>query len=106
MFAVVASTFSLSTQIVMFLTAVFIPLVTGLVTKYSLPAFWKFFVTLVISTVAAGINEATTADGSAVISKHTAVLALYTVTIATLTYLGIYRPVDANAKLAPDVGIG
>lgn len=90
----------------MFLTAVLIPVVTGLVTKYTLPAFWKFFVTLVVSTVAAGVNEAVTADGTAVISKHTAVLALYTVAIATLSYLGIYKPVDANKKLAPDKGIG
>lgn len=106
MFAVVASTFSISTQLVMFLTAIAIPFITGVVTKYSLPAFWKFFVTLVISTVAAGINEAITADGSAVISKHTAVLALYTVATSTLVYLGLYKPYDVNAKLAPDKGIG
>jgi hypothetical protein len=90
----------------MFLTSLLIPLVTGLITKYKLHSFLKFMVNLVVSTIAGLINISLTADGTAVISKTAILTAVYTVAISTLTYLSIYKPLDANSQLAPDVGIG
>jgi hypothetical protein len=90
----------------MFVTSLLIPFVVGLITKYKLHSFLKFIVNLVVSTAAGLINVGLTADGTAVISKAALVTAAYTVVTSTLMYLSIYKPLDLNASLAPDVGIG
>jgi hypothetical protein len=99
------NTLTLNTQLVMFIMTLFIPAVVGLITKYTMHPFLKFFVNLVVSTAASVINVAITADGTAVISKDSLVAACYTVVISTLLYLGLYKPLDANAKMLPSFGL-
>lgn len=91
---------------VMLLLSLVIPAVVGLVTKYNAPPVVKYVVTLLASTVASVVNAAITLDGTAVVSKEAAILAGVQFLTATLVYLGLYKPVDANAKLAPNSGIG
>jgi hypothetical protein len=96
---------TLNAQLTIFITSLFIPLVVGIITKYNAPALVKFIVNAVISTGASLINTSINESGVAVIGKASAVTALYTIVISTLTYLSLYKPLDINAKLLPEVGV-
>lgn len=96
---------TLTTEVVRFITVLFIPLVVGLITKYQLHPFLKFVTNAVLSTVAALINVSITGEGVAVISKASLIEACYTIVISTVIYLGVYRPLNANTRLLPDFGI-
>jgi len=91
---------------VLVLVSFLIPTVVGLVTKSSASATVKQIVLLVISAITGLVTTATQLDGTAVISMASAQYALLALGIAIVSYLGIYKPHDANAKLAPTVGIG
>jgi hypothetical protein len=98
--------FTLDTTLVMIITAVVLPLLVGLVTKYNAHPAVKWIVTAFCAAAAALINTSITETGVAVISKESLVLACVTFLTTTLAYLGLYKPIDANARLAPTVGIG
>ena len=98
--------YSLSALTVVLLVSLVIPVATGIVTKLNAPATVKQIVALVFATANGLITTATMSDGTAVISKETLIVTLIGFGIQTATYLGIYAPHNANAKLAPNAGIG
>ena len=83
-----------------------IPLATGLLTKVSASATVKQVVTLVLSAANGLMVTSTQVDGTALISATTAQYTLLSLGIAIVSYLGVYQPHDANAKLMPEVGVG
>lgn len=97
---------SLSTFTVVVVTSFLIPAVTGLLTKVSASATVKQIVTLVLAAINGLIVTNTQADGTALISLTTLQYAVLSLAIAIVSYLGIYKPHDANAKLAPNLGLG
>lgn len=96
----------LNATAVMIVLSLVIPAVVGIVTKYNAPPPVKYVVTLAASLIASLINTSITLDGTSVISKEALVLTGLQFLTATLAYLGLYKPLDANAKLAPGKGIG
>ena len=96
---------SLSALSVTLLISVFIPIVTSIVTKLDTSGQIKGLITLVLNLVNAAVVGAITADGSSVFSEETLIAALVGMAISVASYLGFYKPVDMNAKLAPTKGI-
>lgn len=90
---------------VLIITSLLIPLATGLITKVSASPTVKQILTALISTAVAIVTTSTQVDGTAIVSLATVQYALLSFAIATVGYLGLYKPHDANAKLAPDKGL-
>jgi hypothetical protein len=82
-----------------------IPLLTGILTKLNTSATVKGVVTLTLSAIAGVITQATTTDGGAILSDETLILAGLAWVQAVAAYLGLWRNLDTNAKLAPNKGI-
>lgn len=101
-----AAALTLSAFFVLVLTSFLIPLAVGLLTKLQASATVKQVLTLVLSAVTGLVTTATQADGTAVISASSAQYALLALGVAIVSYLGVYKPQDANARLAPTVGFG
>jgi hypothetical protein len=83
-----------------------LPIVTAAVTKSSASTGIKQFVTALLSAASGLLVTATQLDGTAVISKESAVAALTVFILAQATYLGFWKPHAINAKVAPTVGLG
>lgn len=105
----------LSALAVTLVVSLFIPIVTGLVTKASLSSYVKGLITLVLNLVNAAVVVAVTQDGSAVWSEQTLIAALIGMAISVATYLGIYKPAAVTSttndngtvgKLGPNTGLG
>lgn len=88
------------------IVSLFIPIAVGLLTKSSLSAVWKGVINIILSAVNAAVVTATLADGTAVFSQETLVTAFFAMVVSLATYLQVYKPIDVNAKLAPDKGLG
>lgn len=97
---------TLNAFVVLVISSFLIPLATGLITKLSASATVKQVVTLILSALTGVITTSTQVDGTAIISMTTVQYSLLALGIAIVSYLGVYQPHDANAKLAPDVGVG
>ena len=105
------SAFVIAAPIVMTVISLIIPLVTGLLTKYTLPGWIKGIITIVLNAIAAAILTATQADGTAVFSNATLMTAIYGVIISVVTYLSVYKSAGLTSSspdgaLAPRAGIG
>lgn len=100
------ATLTLNAFTVLVITSLLIPLATGLVTKLAASATVKQIITAAISTVVGVVTTSTQVDGTAVVSLATVQYALLAFAIATVGYLGLYKPHQANAKLAPNTGLG
>ncbi len=98
--------FVLSGNVVTLVLGVLIPVLTGLVTKAEGSTTVKQIVAIVLSGAAALLANAVGDDGQAVVSVQTLFDAVVIWVIQIATYLGIYKPHDANAKLAPASGMG
>lgn len=96
----------LSSFIVTALVTMVLPAVTAFVTKATASVGLKQFVTALLSAVTGLVVTATTLSGTALISKQAALLALTTFITTQATYWGFYKPHNANAKIAPTVGLG
>lgn len=88
----------LSALTVSLLIAVAIPLVTGIVTRFSTSSGVKGLVTLVLNAVQTLVVTAQLADGTAVISRETFVSFCLALTISIATYAGVYRPLDLTSS--------
>jgi hypothetical protein len=95
----------LSALTVTLVISVFIPILTGVLTKLDTSATVKAVVNLVLNAVNAAIVAAVVADGSAIFSEEVIITTLIGMAVSVASYLGFYRPVELNAKLAPDKGI-
>ena len=83
---------SLSALTVTIIVSLVIPIITGIITKYSVPSWIKGLITLVLNAVNALVSTALVADGTAVISKPTFIAWFIGLTVSVATYAGIYRP--------------
>lgn len=101
-----AGAITLSALAVTFLVSLLLPIVTGLLTKYNAPGTVKGIVALAVSSINGLIVANMATDGGARVGKTAIVLAGMSFAIQTATYLGVYQPAKANAKLGPDFGIG
>lgn len=97
---------TLNAFFVLVLTSFLIPLAVGLLTKLQASPTVKQVLTLVLSSITGLVTTATQADGTAVISATSAQYALLALGIAIVSYLGVYKPQGANARLAPNSGLG
>jgi len=91
---------------VTFILSLVLPLVIGLVTKYSASAQVKQIVLLIATGAATLLNANLTDSGYAVLSWNTVALWGISLVATIATYLGIYKPHEVNQKLAPEVGFG
>jgi hypothetical protein len=96
----------LDANLVTLIAGVLIPVLTGLITKYEGSTAVKQIVAIVLSGAAAMLAAAVSETGDAVLTVQTLFDAAVIWVIQIATYLGIYKPHDANAKLAPNAGIG
>lgn len=96
----------LDPMLVTFVVAVLLPLLVGIVTKANAPTALKQVVSIAASIATGLVVTATQVDGVAVISKQAAFYAFVAFAVQTATYLGIYKPQNANANLAPSLGVG
>lgn len=101
---------ALSALTVSLVISFFIPVLTGLATKYTTSSGLKGLITLVLNAVQTLIVTATMADGSAVISKETLIAFLLSLAVSVAIYTGIYKPLLITSshpagKLAPEKGI-
>ena len=83
-----------------------IPAATSLITKASASAWLKQFVTALLAAVNALVVTATQADGTALLTKTTVLLALGSFLAAQAAYVGLFKPHNANSTIAPTKGIG
>jgi len=97
---------TLSALVVTMIVSYLIPAVTALLTKASASAGVKQFVTALLAAVNGLLVTATQVDGTAVVSKQAVVLALGSFIAAQAAYVGLYKPHAANAKIAPNKGLG
>lgn len=95
----------LSSFTVLVITSLLIPFLTGLATRLQATATVKQIVTAFISAIVGIVTTSTQVDGTAVISLATLQYAMLAFFIATVGYLGLYKPHQADAKLTPDRGI-
>jgi hypothetical protein len=97
---------TLSPFTVVVISALVIPILTGLLTKLEASAQTKALVTLVLSIVAGAVNTATQADGTALFSQALVQNTVLTLATSVATYLGVYKPVvNLNARTPPGVGL-
>jgi hypothetical protein len=92
------NTITLSALSVSLLLGLLIPVVTGLLTKYSTSSGLKGLVTLVLNATQALVVSATVADGTAVISKETFVTFCLSLAISIATYAGVYKPLNITSS--------
>jgi len=88
------------------ITGVIMPFVIGLITKASASPRFQAIVGIVLAAVAAVVERATIADGSAIISQGLLVDVLMVYAPQLLTYLGLWRNFALNQRLAPRFGLG
>lgn len=86
------SEITLSPLTVIFITGSIIPIVTGLLTRLSVPSKIKGLLTLLLNAIAAGIVTATVADGTAVFSQASLKLWAAGFGISVAAYLGLLKP--------------
>lgn len=88
------------------ITGTVIPLVVGLLTKITARPGVKIVTSLVLNAVSGIVGAAVVLDGNAVISTETLVLAGLTLIQSLATYVGIWKPLNSQAHLAPTKGLG
>jgi hypothetical protein len=97
---------TLNSTIATLIASAFIPLIVGLLTKSTASAKLKAIVSIVLNAVQALIVSSATSDGSSVISTQTLILWVIGVATSVGSYIGVWKPVDINQKLAPSFGLG
>jgi hypothetical protein len=101
----------ISAPLVTLIVALLVPIVNGLLTKYTLSSAVKGMITLVLNTVVAFITTNMSDTGAALFSTQTLYTAALGFVISVAMYLGIYKPANLTSsklggKLAPDKGLG
>jgi hypothetical protein len=102
----IATTITLTPIVVTLLTGTLIPILVGLVTRSGASPGLKQAITIVLAGAAALIVQSTLADGSAVFSLETLILAAANWLVAIATYAGFFRSLNINDHLAPTRGLG
>jgi hypothetical protein len=101
-----AALFSVSPLITTLLISNVLPAIVALVTKLNASPWIKQAINALLSAITGMIVTATTITGAAVIGKDSVLLALGSFFASQVSYLALYKTHDANAKIAPSVGLG
>ena len=105
------ASFVIAAPVVMTVISLIIPLITGLLTKYTLPGWVKGLITIVLNAIGALIVTSTQADGTAVMSNAALMTCIYGVIVSVVSYVSVYKSAGLtsstpDAKLAPRAGLG
>ena len=97
--------------VVQMIVVVLIPILTGMLTKYSLSSAVKGVITLFFSSVTAFISSWVVDGGDAVFTAHVLYNAAINFVVAVAMYTGIYKKANLTSstptgKLGPNTGIG
>lgn len=98
---------ALSVQIIL---GMLVPLVVGLLTKFTTSSGVKAVIMLILNAVQTLIVQATMADGTAIIDQSTFIAWALALVVSVATYFGVYKPLDLTSstpegKLAPKTGL-
>lgn len=91
---------------VLLITGLVLPVIVGLATKLGASSKLKALTNFVAAGIAAFITNAVDDTGHAVFSLAQLRDWVLVFTISTVTYLGLAKPLDLPAKLAPNHGLG
>jgi len=91
---------------VTFILSLVLPLIVGIVTKVSAHTAVKQVALIVTTAVATLINANLTDAGYAILSWDTVSLWGISLVATIASYLGFYKPLDANDRLLPEFGLG
>ena len=83
-----------------------LPLVVALVTKSTASVGLKQFVSALAAAATGLIVTSTELDGTALISKPAALLAVTAFLASQAAYVGQWKPHAIDARIAPNIGIG
>lgn len=100
------STYVLSPTVWKIVTGLALPFVIALITKASANPIFKGVVGIVVAAVDALVIRWTTLDGSMVFDQAALQDIFMVYGVQLLTYLGVYRQANLNAKMAPNTGLG
>lgn len=100
----------ISAPIVTIIMSLLIPLINGLLTKYTVSGAVKGVITLLMNTVMAFITTNASDTGAALFSLQTLMTATLGFIVSVATYAGIYRPAKITSstpdgKLGPTTGV-
>jgi small basic protein len=103
--------FIVSAPVILAITGLVIPLLTGLLTKLTLASWIKGVLMIFLNAIAAAVVTATRSDGTAVFSVEMLMSTIYGAVISSVIYLNVYRHAGLTSshpagKLAPSSGIG
>jgi hypothetical protein len=101
----------INAPIVTILVALVIPLINGVITRWTLATFWKSMITLALNAISAFITASIVDNGDVVFSRPTLYTWLLGSAISFATYARIYKPLNVTSstptgRLAPNSGIG
>lgn len=88
------------------ITGLIMPFVLALITKASSSSVFKGVMGILVAALAAVIERATLADGSAVFTSGLLLDIGLVYGPQLMTYLGLWSKVDLNGKIAPKLGLG
>lgn len=100
----------ISAPVVTIIMSLLIPIINGLITKYSVSGAVKGFITLVLNAIVAFITTNASDTGAALFSLQTLETAALGFVISVAIYAGIYRPAKITSstpdgKLGPNSGV-
>ena len=101
----------ISAPVVTIIIALLVPIVNGIITKYTLSGAVKGFITLLMNTIMAFITTNMSDTGAAAFSLQTLWTAALGFIISIAMYVGIYKPGNLTSsrpdgKLSPNSGLG
>lgn len=97
---------TLSAILVLLIVTMILPALTAALTKSAASVGIKQFITALLAAVSGFLVTATQLDGTAVLGKESAVLALSAFILAQATYWGFWKPHAINVKVLPETGLG
>lgn len=97
---------TVSALIVTMLVSYVLPALVALTTKLTAGTWLKQFVSGLLAAITGLVVTATQLDGTAVFSKDALLLALGAFVLSQANYISLYRPHAADAKIAPQAGLG
>jgi hypothetical protein len=92
--------------LVTLIASLVLPFAVSLTTKSTASTWIKQAVTALLAAASGLLVTATQLDGTAVISKASALLALTTFIATEAAYVGVWKSHAINAAIVPTVGIG
>src|SRR5688500_12073185 len=88
------------------ITGLLLPIVIGFITKANASKSFQAIVGILVAAVGAIVVRATTVDGAAVFDQALILDATLVYVPQIASYLGFWKNLDLNQKMAPNVGLG